>query len=75
MSPARHSYWSVTDGQTTDKVIPMCRYALQATQKRRPCQFSEGQLNLKPRVTQRAHRVIREYSSVNDINYIYSSFT
>ena len=22
-----------TDGRTTDKVIPMCRYALQATQK------------------------------------------
>ena len=45
MSPAKHSYLSVTDRQTdrqtdgrtdrqtTDKVIPMCRYALQATQK------------------------------------------
>ena len=37
MSPAKHSYGSVTDGrtdgQTTDKVIPMCRYASQATQK------------------------------------------
>ena len=37
MSPAKHSYASVTDrqtdGQRTDKVIPMCRYASQATQK------------------------------------------
>ena len=41
VSPAKHSYGSVTDGQTdrrtdrqtTDKVIPMCRYASQATQK------------------------------------------
>ena len=41
VSPAKHSYASVTDGQTdrrtdrqtTDKVIPMCRYASQATQK------------------------------------------
>ena len=53
MSPAKHSYASVTDGQTdgrtdvqtdgrtdgrtdrrtTDKVIPVCRYASQATQK------------------------------------------
>ena len=40
MSPAKHSYASVTDGRTdqylsghTDKVIPMCRYASQATQK------------------------------------------
>ena len=45
MSPAKHSCASVTDGQTdrqmdrqtdgrtTDKVIPMCRYASQATQK------------------------------------------
>ena len=36
VSPAKHSYASVTDGRTdrrtTDKVIPMCRYALQATQ-------------------------------------------
>ena len=47
VSPAKHSYASVTDGQTdrqtdrqkdtksTDKVIPMCRYASQATQKLR----------------------------------------
>ena len=42
--PAKHSYGSVTDGrtdrrtdrQTTDKVIPMCRYASQATQKSFP---------------------------------------
>ena len=37
MLPAKHSYGSVTDGQTdrrtTDKVIPMCRYASKATQK------------------------------------------
>ena len=37
VSPAKHSYASVTDGQTDrqtmDKVIPMCRYASQATQK------------------------------------------
>ena len=41
VSPAKHSSGSVTDGrtdrrtdrQTTDKVIPMCRYASQATQK------------------------------------------
>ena len=41
VSPAKHSYGSVTDGrtdgqidrQTMDKVIPMCRYASQATQK------------------------------------------
>ena len=41
VSPAKHSYESVTDRQTdgrtdrqtTDKVIPMCRYASQATQK------------------------------------------
>ena len=41
VSPAKHSFASVTDGQTdrrtdgqtTDKVIPMCRYASQATQK------------------------------------------
>ena len=45
VSPAKHSYGSVTDGrtdrridrrtdrQTTDKVIPLCRYASQATQK------------------------------------------
>ena len=41
VSPAKQSYASVTDGQTdrwtdgqkTNKVIPMCRYALQATQK------------------------------------------
>ena len=41
VSPAKHSYASVTDrqtdrhtdGRTTDKVIPMCRYASQATQK------------------------------------------
>ena len=37
VSPAKHSYGSETDGwtdrQTTDKVIPMCRYASQATQK------------------------------------------
>ena len=36
VSPAKHSYGSVTDGridrQTTDKVIAMCRYASQATQ-------------------------------------------
>ena len=43
VSPAKHSYASVTDGRTdkqtdgrtTDKVIPMCRYASQATQKGR----------------------------------------
>ena len=39
VSPAKHSYGSVTDGRTdrktTDKVIPMCRYASQATQFRR----------------------------------------
>ena len=46
VSPAKHSYASVTDvqtdgrtdrqtdRQTTDKVIPMCRYASQATQKK-----------------------------------------
>ena len=42
MSPAKHSSANVTDGQTdgrmdgqtTDKAIPMCRYASQATQKR-----------------------------------------
>ena len=48
VSPAKHSSASVTDGRTdrqtdgtdgrtdrrtTDKVIPMCRYASQATQK------------------------------------------
>ena len=37
MSPAKYSSGSVTDGrmdrQATDKVIPMCRYASQATQK------------------------------------------
>ena len=43
VSPAKHSFgkcdrkvWQTdrqTDGQTTDKVIPMCRYASQATQK------------------------------------------
>ena len=44
VSPAKHSYvWlprkcdyrteTQTDRQTPDKVIPMCRYALQATQK------------------------------------------
>ena len=46
MSPAKHSFGkcdrqTVTDGRTdrrtdrrtTDKVIPMCRYASQATQK------------------------------------------
>ena len=41
MSPSKHSYASVTDGRTDrqtdgrtmDKVIPMCRYASQATQK------------------------------------------
>ena len=43
VSPAKHSsgkcdrkVWQTdrqTDGQTTDKVIPMCRYASQATQK------------------------------------------
>ena len=41
VSPAKHSYVSVTDRptdgrtdrRTTDKVIPMCRYASQATQK------------------------------------------
>ena len=45
VSPAKHSSASVTDEQTdrrtdrrtdrqtTDKVIPMCRYASQATQK------------------------------------------
>ena len=45
VSPAKHSSASVTDGQTdeqtdrrtdrrtTDKVIPTCRYASQATQK------------------------------------------
>ena len=45
VSPAKHSFgkcdrkvWQTdrqTDGQTTDKVIPMCRYASQATQKLR----------------------------------------
>ena len=37
VSPAKHSYASVTDRQTdgrTDKVIPMRRYASQATQKK-----------------------------------------
>ena len=43
VSPAKHSFgkcdrkvWQTdrqTDGRTTDKVIPMCRYASQATQK------------------------------------------
>ena len=41
VSRAKHSYASVTDGRTdrqtdgrtTDKVIPMCRYASQATQQ------------------------------------------
>ena len=41
VSPAKHSSWSLTDGQkdrqtdgqTTDKVIPICRYVSQATQK------------------------------------------
>ena len=49
VSPAKHSYASVTDGRTdrqtdgrtdrqtngrtTDKVTPMCRYASQATEK------------------------------------------
>ena len=45
VSPAKHSSGGVTDvqtdrrtdrqtdGRTTDKVIPMCRYASQATQK------------------------------------------
>ena len=48
VSPAKHSYASVadgqtdrqtdgrTDGRTTDKVIPMCRYASQVTQKMKP---------------------------------------
>ena len=44
VSPAKHSFGKCdrkvrqtdrqTDGRTTDKVIPMCRYASQATQKR-----------------------------------------
>ena len=33
VSPGKHGYRSVTDRQTADKVIPMCRYASQATQK------------------------------------------
>ena len=40
VSPAKHSFGKCdrrtdgqADGQTTDKVIPMCRYASQATQK------------------------------------------
>ena len=39
VSPAKHSFGKCdrkvlqTDRQTTDKVIPMCRYASQATQK------------------------------------------
>ena len=33
MSPAKHSNASVTDGRTMDKVLPMSRYASQATQK------------------------------------------
>ena len=37
VSPGKHSFGSVTDGQTTDKVIPMCRYASQATQKLVKC--------------------------------------
>ena len=40
MSPAKHSYVSVTDGRTMDKVIPMCRYASQATQKLHADTFS-----------------------------------
>ena len=43
VSPAKHSYASVTDrrtdGRTTDKVIPMCRFASQATQKWFPFSF------------------------------------
>ena len=41
VSPAKHSSAGVTDGQTdgrtTDKVIPMCGYASQATQKCLEC--------------------------------------
>ena len=37
MQLSKHRYASVTerqtDGRTTDKVIPLCRYASQATQK------------------------------------------
>ena len=46
VSPAKHSYGSVTngqtDGRTTDKVIPMCRYASQATEKRCPAVYING---------------------------------
>ena len=33
VSPAKHSYASVTDGQRDGRWIPMCRYASQVTQK------------------------------------------
>ena len=61
MSPAKHSYVSVTDGQTdrrtdgqtTGKVIPMCRYASQATQKaffvRDADNFDKSQIKYKHR--------------------------
>ena len=62
VSPAKHSSRIVTDGrtdrrtdgqterrtdrQTTDKVIPMCRYASQATQKWIP-----KELKMRPVIT------------------------
>ena len=53
VSPAKHSFgkcdrkvWQM-DGQTTDKVIPMCRYASQATQKYVSITFSATPINLQ----------------------------
>ena len=60
VSPAKHSYvWlprkcdyqenvttGQTDGQTPDKVIPMCRYASQATQKETSAKMETPILNL-----------------------------
>ena len=39
-----------TDGQTLDKVIPMCRYALQVTHKL--CQYTDGRRNCPPQMWQ-----------------------
>ena len=56
-----------TDGQTTDKVIPMCHYASQATQKvmskTLSLTFFKSRSNSKVKVTRSKFLVQRERSS------------
>ena len=82
VTPAKHSFRKCdrrtdgqTDGRAMDKVIPMCRYALQATQKSKfgsKCMENGSQVGFSTTSTFCEKEILSPISSISIHNFVKS---